>query len=133
MGPNKPPRGRESRMERAIQALLEQPTSEKAATSIGISYTTLWRWMQQENFKVRLHEARRQAYDQSTARLQQASSAAVGTLLRVMTDPTAPVASKVRAADLVLVHAAKAVDRQDILDRISDLEKTIKKPEEGAA
>lgn len=132
MGPNKPRRGREGRMERAIRALLEQPNIEKAAAATGISYTTLWRWMQQEDFQARLRYARRQAHSQSTARLQQASSAAVGTLLRMMTDQTAPAASRVRAADSVLNHAAKAIELDDIEVRMSDLEKAVKEAKEEA-
>jgi hypothetical protein len=131
MGVNKPGRrGRESRMERAILALLEHTTIEKAAAAIGISDVTLWRWLQQEEFQARLRLARRQAYSQSVARLQQASSAAVGTLLRVMTDQTAPAASRVRAADSVLDHAANATDVDDLEARIRDLERAAEKSKE---
>jgi hypothetical protein len=131
MGANKPNRrGRESRMERAILALLEHTTIEKAAAAIGISDVTLWRWLQQEEFQARLRLARRQAYSQSVARLQQASSAAVGTLLRVMTDQTAPAASRVRAADSVLDHAANASDVDDLEARIRDLERAAEKSQE---
>jgi hypothetical protein len=120
-------RGRENRQDRAIQALLEHPTIEKAAAAIGVSSVTLWRWMQQPDFQARLRAARRQAYSQTVARLQQASSAAVGTLLRVMTDQGAPAASRVRAADSVLDHAAKAVELEDLEVRVSDLERAADK------
>jgi len=123
-------RGRESRVDRAILALLEHTTAEKAAAAIGVSAVTLWRWMQQEDFQARLRLARRRAYSQSVARLQPASSAAVGTLLRVMTDQAAPAASRVRAADSVLDHAAKAIELEDIEERLSDLERAAEKSKE---
>src|ERR1019366_5937516 len=124
MAANKPRgRGRENRVDRAILALLEHTTADKAAAAIGVSYVTLWRWMQQDEFQVRLRSARRQAFSQSVARLQQASSAAVGTLLRVMTDQAAPAASRVRAADSVLDHAARAIELEDIEVRLSGLER----------
>jgi hypothetical protein len=115
-------RGRESRADRAILALLENATIEKAAAACGVSHVTLWRWMQQQDFQMRLRSARRQAYSQCIGRLQQASSAAVGTLLRVMTDQAAPSASRVRAADSVLDHCANAIELDDIDARIRDLE-----------
>jgi hypothetical protein len=128
MGVNKPKkRGRESRVDRAILALLEHSTIEKAAAAAGVSSVTLWRWMQQEEFQALLHSARRQAYSQCIGRLQQASSAAVGTLLRVMTDQATPAASRVRAADSVLDHAAKAIELEDFAARLSDLERDAQK------
>jgi hypothetical protein len=124
MGANKPrKRGRESRVDRAIMALLEHATVEKAAAAVGVSSVTLWRWTQQEEFQRRLRLARRQAFSQAVGRLQQASSAAVGTLLRVMTDQTAPAASRVRAADSVLDHAIKAIEVEDLDIRLSELER----------
>jgi hypothetical protein len=83
--------------------------------------------MQQEEFQALLHSARRQAYSQCIGRLQQASSAAVGTLLRVMTDQATPAASRVRAADSVLDHAAKAIELEDFAARLSDLERDAQK------
>ena len=64
------------------------------------------------------------------ARLQQASSAAVTTLLKIMVDQAAPAASRVRAADSVLEHAAKAIELEDIEVRLSDLERAAEKSQE---
>jgi hypothetical protein len=57
------------------------------------------------------------------ARLQQASSAAVSRLLEIMEDPEAPASTRVRAADSVLDHAAKAIEIEDIEARVSELER----------
>ena len=65
-----------------------------------------------------------QAYSQSIARLQQASSAAVSTLLKVMLDPSTPGSTRVRAADSVLDHSAKAIEIEDIEARLTELERT---------
>jgi len=91
-----------SRQDRIILALLEHPTFEKAAAAVGISDVTLWRWTKKAEFQEAYRKARREAFQQSLARLQHASSATVGTLLRIMTDREAPAASRVRAADSVL-------------------------------
>jgi hypothetical protein len=112
-----------SRQERMILALLEHPTQEKAAAALGISTVTLWRAMQDPEFAAAYRRARRESFSQSVARLQHASNAAVGTLLRVMTDREAPAASRVRAADVVLQAAMHGMETEDIEVRVSELER----------
>ena len=81
------------------------------------------RWLQVPEFQAAYREARRVTFSQSIARLQQASSAAVSTLLKVMVDPNAPASSRIRAADSVLAHAVKAIEIEDIEVRVSELER----------
>ena len=57
-----------------------------------------------------------------SARLQQATSAAVTTLLKSMVDPDTPSSTKVRAAEIVLNYSAKAIEIEDLEARIADLE-----------
>jgi len=107
-----------------IQALLQQPGLEKAAKAAGISAVTAWRISQTPEFQQEYRQARREAFSQSIGRLQQASSAAVTTLMKIMVDPTAPAASRVRAADCILDRGAKALELEDLEARISVLERT---------
>ena len=74
-------------------------------------------------FQVAWREARRAAVSQSTARLQQASSAAVTTLLKIMTDPNASSSTRVRAAEVVLERTAKAIEIEAIDVRVAELER----------
>ncbi len=110
--------------EAAIAALLSQRNVEEAARVADIGTKTLLRWLQMPEFEKAYREARRAAFGQSVARLQQASTAAVSTLLKIMVDPTAPAASRVRAADCVLDRAIKAIEVEDIEVRVSELERT---------
>ena len=64
----------------------------------------------------------RRGVRQSVARLQQASSAAASTLLKIMLDQNTPASTRVRAADSVLDHAAKAIELEDIESRVAVLE-----------
>ena len=111
------------RQDQFIVALLEHPTLEKAATSLGVSEVTLWRSLKKPEFAEAYRQARREAFSQSVARLQHASNAAVGTLLRVMTDREAPAASRVRAADVVLQTALRGMEIEDIEVRVAELER----------
>jgi transposase-like protein len=110
--------------EEAIAALLIQRNVEEAARAAGISTNTLLRWLQLPEFDNAYRKARRHAFSQSEARLQQASGAVVSTLLKVMVDPKTPPATRVRAADSVLDHSAKAIELGDLEARVADLERT---------
>ena len=108
---------------RAIAALLTQRNIEEAAKSIGIGSNTLLRWMKEPEFQQAYRDARRQAFGQSIARLQQATGAAATTLLKIMVDQNAPASTRVRAADSIFNHAAKAIEIEDIEARVSELER----------
>src|SRR6266436_555976 len=94
--------------EEAIAALLSQRSIEDAARVVGIAVRTLYRWLEIPEFREAYFKARRQAYGQATARLQQASSAAASIILTLMLDPNVPAASRLRAAQGVLEHGARA-------------------------
>src|SRR5438132_12035520 len=72
------------KMEAAIAALLSQRNHEEAARESGVSKRTLSRWLKTPAFQSAYWEARRAAMFQANARLQQAASAAVSALLKVM-------------------------------------------------
>jgi hypothetical protein len=78
--------------------------------------------MKEPEFDTAYRDARRLAYGQSIARLQQAASAASSTLLKVMVDPNSPPSCRLRAADSVLSHAAKAIEIEDLEMRLARLE-----------
>jgi len=111
------------KQEEAIAALLTQRNIDEAAKSIGISPNTLLKWMKQPEFLTAYREARRDAYRQAIARLQQGTSAAATTLLKTMIDPSTPASVKVRAAEAIFNHAAKAIEIEDIDARVSELER----------
>ena len=108
--------------EEAIVALLTHRSLDEAARASGIATKTLLRWMQVPEFEDAYRKARRDAFSQCVARLQQASSAAVSTLLKVMVDPNSPASTRVRAADSVLSHSAKAIELEDVEVRVTALE-----------
>jgi transposase-like protein len=112
--------------EEAIAALLTQRNIEEAARATGVAATTLLRWMKDPEFDASYREARRAAFGQSVSRLMQASTAAVTTLLKVMLDPGSPASTKVRAADCVLDHSAKAIELEDLEARLAELEGSLR-------
>ena len=110
------------KQEQAILALLANQGVDNAARAVGIGPRTLYRWMNEPLFDKAYRKARRDAFGQGTARLQQAAGAAVSTVLKVMVDQHTQPSTKLRAADLVLTHGAKAIEIEDLEARVSDLE-----------
>jgi hypothetical protein len=108
--------------EQAIIALLTSRSIEEAAKSIGISTQTLLRWMKVPEFQAAYREAKRDAFGQSIARMHYLTSAAVSTLGKIMLDSRTPPATRVRAADSILDHTAKAIETEDIEARVAELE-----------
>jgi hypothetical protein len=53
-----------------------------------------------------------------TSRLQQGTSAAATTLLKTMIDPSTPASVRVRVAEAIFKHAAKAIEIKDIEARV---------------
>jgi hypothetical protein len=110
--------------EQLILAMLQQPTWQKAAASIGISEVTAWRIRQTPEFRRENLQARREAMSQSFGRLQQGSAAATSILLKIMVDPNNPASSRVQAANRILELAKGAFVLEDIELRIQQLEHT---------
>ena len=119
------------KQEAAILALLSSRNVEEAARTAGVSPRALYRWMKEPAFDAAYRAARRAAFAQSVGRLQQASSAAVSTLLKVMVDPGTPASTKVRAADSVLAHTIKAMELDDIEVRVTVLEQAAQENKSG--
>jgi transposase-like protein len=110
------------KMEEAVAALLTQRNIEEAAKAAGIGANTLLRWLKVPEFQAAYREARRAAFGQAIARLQQGTSAAATTLLRMMIELGTPPSVRVRAAEAIFNHAAKAIEIDDIDARVTALE-----------
>ena len=111
------------KMEQAIAALLSHRTVEEAARAIRINVNTLLRWTKEPEFDAAYREARRTAFGQSIARLQDAAGAAVKTVLKIMLDTNAPAGTRLRAAEIVLERRARAKEMEDIEARVVELER----------
>jgi transposase-like protein len=110
--------------EQAIAALLSHRNVEEAARAVGISANTLLRWRKKPEFEAACREARRTALSQSIGRLQDATGAAVTTVLKIMLDSSVPPGTRLRAAEVVLERAAKGGEIEDIEARVAELERT---------
>lgn len=110
-----------AKQHKAISALMSTVTLAKAAESAGVGERTLYTWLEEPAFDAAYRAARREAVQIATARLQQASGAAVAVLCQLMVNGTQSI--KLSAAKTVLELAIKSVELEDIAARLEALEK----------
>jgi hypothetical protein len=67
------------------------------------------------------------------ARLQQAATAAVSTVLKIMVDPGAPASTRLKAADIILDRCDRAFELDDIEGRVMELERAARRESHGSA
>jgi hypothetical protein len=111
--------------ERAISALLASRSIEDAARAAGIGARSLHRWLKDPTFQEAYRQAKLVVFAQSRAGLHRLTSAAISTLGKATLDRSWPPAVRVRAADIVLTQAAKAVEAEDFEARLEEIERWI--------
>ena len=115
-----------SNQEKAVAALLSEPSVAAAAAKAGIGERTLFRWLDDPAFADAYRQARREAVSQAVARLQPMSTHAVTVLAMVMADTRVSPSTRVTAAKSVLEFAIRAVELEDLEGRLSALEAVVK-------
>src|SRR5688500_3196534 len=109
---------------KAIAALLQEPTMQRAADVAGVTVRTLQRWLKDDdNFHRALLRARREAFGQAVGLTQRLAPMAVGTFAKVMNDPAAPAAAKVSAAVALLKFGREGIEMEDFAARLEALER----------
>lgn len=113
----------EAKQEAAILALLSQPSIARAAEAAKVGLRTLHRWINEdEAFIAAYRRARRDVFGHAVALTQRYAAVAVQTLARVMTDATAPHASRVSAATALLRFGREGIELEDLEERVKALE-----------
>lgn len=110
------------KQEKAIIALLNEPTIGRAAIAAGCGERTLHRWLRDPTFTRAYCQARRQAFSVAVSLSQKYAPMAVQTLARIMNNEAAPYATRVAAAATILRHGRDAIELEDIAARVDALE-----------
>ncbi|MDP8899708.1 MAG: hypothetical protein M3N33_00860 [Actinomycetota bacterium] len=109
------------KQEKALAALLEQPTIKAAAEAAGVGRTTLHGWLNQTEFRDAYRRMQRDALDSALAKLRRNAGRAADVLAEVMDDAEAPASSRIAAADKTLAYAQMYTDDEEIHDLIREL------------
>lgn len=108
---------------KAIAALLEQPTIEAAAEIAGVNPRTIHRWLKDRAFLVGLRDAEGLSIDRTARRLISLADKALEAIEDIIDNPKQPGASNKRlAAQAILDQMLRLRELRNIEGRISDLE-----------
>lgn len=110
------------KQQRAIEALLSEPTTKAAAEKAKVSEATLHRWLNEDSFFDAYRDARGQLLETTLTTLQSASTDAVICLRSVVNDVNAPTTARVSAARNVLDFALRAHEVLEVEERLRILE-----------
>src|SRR5262245_8742563 len=114
-----------AKQQRAIEALLTEPTTRAAAQAAGVGETTIFRWLAEPAFSTAYRAARSRLLESTLTELQAASTEAVETLREVMNSPLAMPAARVSAARAVLEFSLRAREEIEIEERLRALESAV--------
>jgi lambda repressor-like predicted transcriptional regulator len=117
----------EHKTDQAVAALISCGSIAEAAQVAGIGERTLYSWLADKDFQEQYRIARREVVGQALAQLQRVSSLAVNTLSDIMADREAPASSRVSASKAVLELAIRAVELEDVMSRLENLEEEVQK------
>jgi hypothetical protein len=117
--------------EAAILALLTSRSIEEAARAADVPLRSLYRWLKEPEFSAAYREAKRAAFTQAVARLQQGTGAAAAVMLKLMADPGTPASTRLRAADCVFTHAKNAIELEEVEARVTALEQAAELSKNG--
>ena len=111
--------------QKALLALLTQPTKEKAATAAGIPSKTLRGYLAEADFQAEYKRAFSGLVEDATRQAQQAIAPALSTLREIVEDGEENAQARIYAARSLLEYSLKLTESTDILNRLDELEQTI--------
>ena len=111
---------------RCVRALLTRPTVAQAAVDCALSEATIYRWLATPAFRAALAQAEGEAVAAAGRKLVALAESALDTVAAVMTDPQAPDAVRVRAAEVVLNNLMKFREVIAFETRLADLEREVR-------
>lgn len=111
-----------NKKELAITALLTANSVEQAAEMVGISDSSIYRWMKDRDFQKEYREARQACIVQAVSRLASLNMKAVNTIETLLDDELVPPHTKLLAAKTVLELSFKGMETLDLVLRIEELE-----------
>ena len=101
--------------EKALAALLTQPTQEMAAAEAGIGPRTLRRYLADPEFQEEYKKAFSGLVTEATRQAQQSLSAALSTLREILEDSSQAATARIQASRSLLEYGLRLTEITDIL------------------
>ncbi len=110
---------------RAISCILTSRSMEEAARLAGISRTSLYNWLKDKNFAMKLDEAREALFREGLNLLKQATGKAAAELVGLLGSDEET--TRRLAAKEILALSLRVAEFQELDERISKLEAVLEK------
>lgn len=111
------------KQQKALLALLTNPTKEKAAAAAGITSKTLRSYLADPAFQAEYKKAFSGLVEDAARQAQQAITPALSTLRDIVEDGGKSAQARISAARSILEYSMKLTETTDILTRLDELEK----------
>lgn len=116
-----------NRQQKALAALIRSPTVEEAAQAAGIGYSTLRRWLSEDDdFRQAYQKELAGLVSDAAAQAKQSLSPALSTLREIVEDQYVPAAARVSAARALLDYGLRLTEIIDIIPRLEALENELR-------
>jgi hypothetical protein len=116
-----------ARQEKLIALLLTERTIEQACAKADVAVTTYWRWMKEIHFLDEYRAARRGILENTIAKIQSITFAAIDALERNLNCENPSV--EIRSAAIILEQSIKGLETLEVTDRLDMLEALVKHKE----
>ena len=111
------------KQQKALLALLTEPTKTKAAGAAGITMKTLRGYLADPEFQAEYRKAFGSMVEDATRQAQQALAPALSTLREIVESEGEKATDRISAARSILEYGMKLTEQFDILTRLDELEK----------
>lgn len=114
------------KQQKALLALLTQPTKEKAAAAAGITSKTLRGYLADPEFQAEYRKAFASLVEDATRQAQQSLASALSTLREIVEDQGENAQVRIQAARSTLEYALRLTEQNDVLSQLRELEAAVK-------
>lgn len=112
--------------EKMLEALITVGNITEAARMLNCNRKTIYDRMKRPDFYERLQTQRKNGFVLATAKVTDAQSTAINTLVNIMTDEKSGTMARVRSAQAILDVALKVTQITDIVEEIQEIKQIMK-------
>lgn len=114
-----------------LQALLTQPNISAAAKKAGISRSTAYKYLNNEEFKAELRKSQDECISDTVRFLQGKLAICSARLAKIAVDPATPSQVAINACNAIFTACKNLTETNEIMVRLQQLEELLKSAEEG--
>ena len=108
-----------------LQALIESPTLDIAASRSGVTTRTIYNYLSDEAFSASLMDYQQFALRETSRRLVAMSGSALDVLTEVIRDPEVAAGIRARSAEKVIYASLRFSEAVDLLHKLRKVEKRL--------